>query len=792
MGNTCASFHVHWLGAAADAGRAITRAYGKLGWDKAKKPPAEGGKTVIVLARAGEPFVSVYDSTQADLDSGELKDAALTASKLLKTGAVFTTVYDSDTYEFAIFGKGKQIDLLMSDIESYAGPMKSLDPKTRARQWGALFGRRLIADEIEQAAAEKSAFAEAALSRLAGLVGLPADRPLIHYRDLAEQPEAGASVIHFARNPVAVPAAGPGEIRVRNYYDRHNSRKLLVYPAAWPMPLDTEEILTWLFLSEGDGFTGGSMDVEVSGSDGLTISRGFMNGANFHNGQIVGGYELPKDATAEVGQAYLETKRFRLEPQVSDDPNRRFYVAEYPNMTAPPMTPTRSTQIIVVLQFHLTAEKPGEWTVQVNLRLGAGRAFLHRLPAARIAAVRRSWLPIVTGLNPGTIYDTSERLDESPSEPVMDLIVGRSMNSRVAGLSAAEARAAFEKQIVANRERGYKVWLQDFSYHRDKLTRQWGLEHPAIAANVAIVADRGQSTLDASRPYLEKWLHGLTAKSGQVRVHAERRMTAGFTVGKVKKAWPAATLLSDKAWGKFFAETEDYQSVRVDYWPDGAEFPVAGMGLALALRDWSEAPAERGFGRPSSAYVANMLALTLTKMRGREFPVPAMEGAAHVYDWAINRPETFAMLDGSVEDMTARLDSFAVGNHALQAWHCATAWIPRFDLASDYEATDYEDMSALSFFRGVLIDESFGLTDQRMTEAWCANVLRFVAPRMWLGSGLFGQLDRAAVECVARVFSLGETFRLEKRSDCSMEEFELALLPILPLESRRVTVGAGA
>ena len=103
---------------------------------------------------------------------------------------------------------------------------------------------------------------------------------------------------------------------------------------------------------------------------------------------------------------------FEFEPQVSDDPNRRFYVAEYPNMTAPPMTPTRSTQIIVVLQFHLTAEKPGEWTVQVNLRLGAGRAFLHRLPAARIAAVRRSWLPIVTGLNPRTTYDTSERRDE--------------------------------------------------------------------------------------------------------------------------------------------------------------------------------------------------------------------------------------------------------------------------------------------------------------------------------------------------------------------------------------------
>ena len=62
---------------------------------------------------------------------------------------------------------------------------------------------------------------------------------------------------------------------------------------------------------------------------------------------------------------------------------------------------------------------------------------------------------------------------------------------------------------------------------------------------------------------------------------------------------------------------------------------------------------------------------------------------------------------------------------------------------------------------------------------------------MWLGSGLFGQLDRAAVECVARVFSLGETFRLEKRSECSMDDFELALLPILPIESQRVSISTG-
>src|SRR5215469_16118142 len=46
---------------------------------------------------------TVYDSTNADLDSGKLKDAALQASRLLKTGAVFTSRYDSDNYEFIAF-----------------------------------------------------------------------------------------------------------------------------------------------------------------------------------------------------------------------------------------------------------------------------------------------------------------------------------------------------------------------------------------------------------------------------------------------------------------------------------------------------------------------------------------------------------------------------------------------------------------------------------------------------------------------------------------------------------------
>ena len=64
-----------------DAAKAISRGYSKLGYERVKKAPAEGGKHVVLLARAGQPYVSVYDSDNANLDSGELKDLALAASR---------------------------------------------------------------------------------------------------------------------------------------------------------------------------------------------------------------------------------------------------------------------------------------------------------------------------------------------------------------------------------------------------------------------------------------------------------------------------------------------------------------------------------------------------------------------------------------------------------------------------------------------------------------------------------------------------------------------------------------
>src|SRR4026207_912882 len=120
MGNTCASVHIAMTGTIDDAVKGVVRAYSKLGFERAKTKPAEGGRHVILLRSEGDAFLSLYDSDNAALDTGELKDLALAASKIFKTGAICTSLYDSDTFEVVVFNAGKQVDLVLTDPEQYS------------------------------------------------------------------------------------------------------------------------------------------------------------------------------------------------------------------------------------------------------------------------------------------------------------------------------------------------------------------------------------------------------------------------------------------------------------------------------------------------------------------------------------------------------------------------------------------------------------------------------------------------------------------------------------------------
>src|SRR5262245_9272745 len=347
----------------------------------------------------------------------------------------------------------------MSDVESYSGPLKRLTRNSRATQWARIFGGLPTTQQIDEAAAPQTAFADDTVGRLSALIGLPGDREQHHYADFADD-RGAVTVLYFAKKDVPDPVPA-GQILLRNYFDEHNSRKLLDYPAAWPMPVGQEELLTWLLLSEGAGFKGGAATIEVTGPPGLTFSSGVINGAKFHNGQIVGGYELPKDASAEAAQAYLDSKCFALTPVAPGGSDEQCYSVEYPNLYVPPVTPGQTTQIIVILQLHLTASRPGEWNVKVTLQPGSESDYSCQLPPARVAAVEQSWLPIVSSLNPKATYDTTDIADGQPPDRAMDFLVQRSGDYRYRNMPAAEATAALRRQLSQGREHHYKAWLQD-------------------------------------------------------------------------------------------------------------------------------------------------------------------------------------------------------------------------------------------------------------------------------------------------------------------------------------------
>jgi hypothetical protein len=521
MGNTCSSIHIALTGTTPDAIEGIVRAYATLGFERAKTAPPEGAKHVILLRKEGDGFLSVYDSDNATLDTGELKDLALAASKIFKTAAVCTSLYDSDTFEVVLFNTGKQVDLVMTDPEQYSGPLKILSRASRATQWSKAFGKPLTADRIAQAITTNTAFADDALAELSRLIGLNGGQSQLHYHELPgkEEDEAPTHHLHFIKQPSAPGVVPEGQIALRNYFDPDNSRMLLVYPASWPVPLVEETRVTWLMLSEGAGFNDGTLDIHVSGSDGLAITRGYMEGSKFHNGQIVGPLETAPRDTGASAEALLESRHFEVTQGPSGSSGSRTFTARFPALDIPTKGPGRPTQILVVLQLHLVPSQVGVWDIDVSVRPASHTDFQHDLPRARIAAVEQTWLPVVSGLNPRASYDTRDLATLQPRGLVM---------------------------------------LHELQHKQAAILPDRTLAHFAIASNVAILRDEGQATLDACRAYLEVWLRPLAEKTAEVRIHAEKRMTPRAYVGKSRKTLPASAFQRDKTWHKLFDTASNY------------------------------------------------------------------------------------------------------------------------------------------------------------------------------------------------------------------------------------------
>jgi hypothetical protein len=737
MGNTCASVHIALAVTTTDAIEGIVRAYTTLGFEPTKTASPEGGKHVIVLGKEGDAFLSVYDSDNAALDTGELKDLALATSKILKTAAVCTSLYDSDTFEVVVFNAGKQLDLVTTHPEQYSGPLKVLSDQSRAAQWSKVFGRSLSVDRIRQAATTNSAFADDALAGLSRLMGLTGGRSQLHYQDLRED-AALTHHLHFTKQPSALRAVAEGQIVLRNYFDPDNSRMLLVHPASWPVPLSEEIRVTWLMLSEGAGFNDGTLAIHVTGPDGLAITRGHMEGSKFHNRQIVGPLETaPRETTGASAEDLLRARQFEVTQGPSESSGSKTFTATFPTLDIPTKAPERPTQILVILQLSLVASQVGEWDIAVAVRPTSRTPFQYDLPRARLAAVEQTWVPVISGLNPKAGYETGDLATLQPRGPLM---------------------------------------LHEVQRTQAAIRLDRTLNHFAIASNVAIVRDEGQATLDACRTYLEAWLRPLAERTGEVRTHAEKRMTERAYVGKTRKTMPASSFQRDKAWHKLFDTGSNYQTVLASIVPKDAEYPIAGVGLQAGLEHYQEQWRE---------HYEQQMADTLSRMRGRPFERAPVANTVHVFSWVLNHDDCYRYVGTSTDDMKDRIDDFAARHAVLQAWHSQYTWPPLFDHADDYHRTVYEEHSVLNWFRGILQNDG-GLNASKMSLAWCTNVLRMVAPHMWICRALLEQVDRAALEAVAHVTGTNDVFKIALRDGRGLDDLELALLPILPVESARV------
>jgi hypothetical protein len=266
---------------------------------------------------------------------------------------------------------------------------------------------------------------------------------------------------------------------------------------------------------------------------------------------------------------------------------------------------------------------------------------------------------------------------------------------------------------------------------------------------------------------------------------ALRQMTAGGNVTKLRKRWKLDEAFQDKTWAKLFDPEDDYQAVTVTLIAPGQQHPIAGAGLNTTQRLSHRAPSKTPGGHTLNDVLRGA---TLTKMRGRPFaPIP--HGIVHtLHTWVVNHPTPLALLGASPDHMRAQLDRLATAQMPLQAWHVAATWIPRFDSAQNYEATIYEQYSILNVFRGILYNKHLTLYSERLSAFWAANILRMVAPLMWLGPILAAQLDHATLAQVATLTPHAGGLRVEKRPATSMEDFELALLPVLPIETTRLSL----
>lgn len=203
MGLTCASLHLLApdLAAAEPASRqsvlraALAQALGCEPVDNAD----EAERHLIVAA--APPWISFFDA--AEVLAKELPSLGVFFSGYYPSPALYTAVFDSDTFGFLLYEKGKQVDGHASARGLLPGRIKKWPPDKRVQEWSRLFGRPILAEDVQPLTEKGVLFADFLLHRLCTLLGIPVNLAASMPRDLETRPWSTQQQFFFRSRPGA-------------------------------------------------------------------------------------------------------------------------------------------------------------------------------------------------------------------------------------------------------------------------------------------------------------------------------------------------------------------------------------------------------------------------------------------------------------------------------------------------------------------------------------------------------------------------------------------------------------
>ncbi|MCC7039512.1 MAG: hypothetical protein IT516_04280 [Burkholderiales bacterium] len=512
----------------------IVKAVEALGYRLVKRPGQPAEKRIVLRGDERNRYVSIYDSDNALLDTGELAQLAAALTQKLKAAAVTTSIYDGERYAFAVYHKGECIETVTgNDDPASAKRRRALFRRTfhDVRTNGGFAGfsgshpqiaiREAAFSRAFEQATQGDMLAEDALAAWCAAAGMEPSTAFMRADDF---PTVAPPMIElrFVRDAsrrvdgATIAAANPEAAILRMFQDDDDTPYHRFFPAAWPTPVGSRERFTWTVESAGAGYAGLTLSLAIEGSSVPRVTTIALSASPFHAGQLMG-----EPVAQWRGEITFAATAAGLGGTM-----------QIPSFAVPATRAGSRGRYLVILSLDVRTDAPGEFTLRPTLQPDGSDAFpLRPLRVVALASKHRVFLP---------------RL--APA-------VGQLMS----------------------------FWQQEGAMGPDPARAELRQRTPSVVASVAILPSLPEGR-ERACAFAQAWVGTLTPMQGLVAtLHTEKHMTALGNVTRNDHEVALAGLGQDKRWQRAFDPDARLQTIRLDIAPKPGELPVAGILVQESL-----------------------------------------------------------------------------------------------------------------------------------------------------------------------------------------------------------------